>query len=199
MSKKSSFALIVPCYNEAGAIPLFETEALDFKSQFELAFQDFSFKLVFVDNNSSDSSVELLQLLVQQHSFVRVENCSVQGYGAALKHGFASVDADYMAFLDLDNTYPLISLIPMLNQLLEKSSDIVFGARIHTNSRISIVRKFGNLLYVLLLRWLLKSSLSDVCSGMRVFRGDLKPQILKLKSNDLSFSIEFTAYVVIEN
>lgn len=197
MAKKSSIALIVPCYNEAESIPAFGLELQDFVRRFEELRPGVSLSIVVVDNDSSDNSVELLQLLQKQLGCLSLEACTQRGYGAALKHGFSVATADYLCFLDLDNTYPLISLVDLLNVLEADGLDIVYGARIHKESDISVIRSLGNRFYVTLLKFLFNSKLSDVCSGMRVFRSSLKNEIIGLKTDGLSFSIDFTAYALV--
>lgn len=198
MQKKSSLVLIVPCYNEYQSIPHFSDELERFAGVFAEKFGPDELRVVIVDNNSDDDSRQRLEELRRKQKFVDVIDCQRPGYGAALKRGFsyASSSAKAMAFLDLDNTYPLSSLLPMLTALREQSLDMVYGARIHSESKIPWIRSLGNRLYVFLLRWLLKSPLTDVCSGMRVFRSELVDQIVALKADDLSFSIEFTAMAV---
>lgn len=198
MNKKSSLALIVPCYNESDSIPYFEQEFKAFLSLFNTRLPDFKLSVVVVNNNSTDNSYELLKRIEEQNQGVfEVIQCPNQGYGAALKYGFNSVRADYIGFLDLDNTYPMSSLIEMLNTLIKNNLDIIYGARIHNSSEISFIRYLGNQFYVILLKYLFRSELTDVCSGMRIFKAELKEKILKLKSDDLSFSIDFTVQVFI--
>jgi glycosyltransferase involved in cell wall biosynthesis len=199
MPEKTSLALIVPCYNEAESIPYFETELLRFQAAFTTEFPGAPFSVTVVENNSSDASPELLVGLKARLPFVKVENCKVQGYGAALKHGFERAESQYIGFLDLDNTYPLLHLIDLLKLLQSQSLDIVYGARLHAGSEIGIVRKAGNLLYVWLLKAFFNSTLSDVCSGMRIFKSARKSEVVALLKNDLSFSIEFTAHALSSN
>lgn len=200
MRKKSSLTLIVPCYNEFHSIPYFSKELGSFHADFSEKIGADAFAVVIVDNNSNDGSRERLSELCRVYSFVTVIECKEPGYGAALKQGFAyaAADTENLAFLDLDNTYPLASLLPMLQLLRVENLDIVYGARIHAASEIPWVRSIGNRMYVHLLRWLLKSPLTDVCSGMRVFRSERSREVLALKANDLSFSIEFTAMVIMK-
>ena len=197
MGKKSSIALIVPCYNEAESIPAFGEELNDFVRRFESLRPGVSLSVIVVDNNSSDNSLELLRLLQKQLGCLSLEKCALKGYGAALKHGFSVATADYLCFLDLDNTYPLISLVDLLNVLEADGLDIVYGARIHRESDISVIRSLGNRFYVVLLKFLFNSKLSDVCSGMRLFKSSLKQEIIGLKTDGLSFSIDFTAHALL--
>lgn len=199
MLKKSSIALIVPCYNEAESIPYFGSEILDFIKLFKNRRSEYDLSVIIVDNSSTDNSLELLRALQSQTDCLNLETCSIRGYGAALKHGFSKTSAEYLAFLDLDNTYPLTCLIDLLDMLKAQKLDMVYGARIHNSSKISAIRSLGNQFYVVLLKYLFKSELSDVCSGMRVFRNSLKNGVIDLKSNDLSFSIDFTLFALMSN
>ena len=199
MPEKTSLALIVPCYNEAVSIPYFEVELGKLQQRFSAEFPQAELSVTVVDNNSTDGSAELLYKLAGRMPFVRVERCATQGYGAALKHGFAAAKGDYLSFLDLDNTYPMEQLLDMFRLIQKQNFDIVYGARLHPHSDIGLIRKLGNIFYVFLLRILLNSGLTDVCSGMRVFRSDRKAAVLALSRNDLSFSIEFTAFALTDN
>ncbi len=196
MSKKSSIALIVPCYNESMSIPHFGIELIAFTEKFKVIRPELDLSIIIVDNNSTDDSVALLKDLQLKLDCLTLETCSLRGYGAALKHGFKSANAEYLSFLDLDNTYPLNSIFDLLNELQKKELDIVYGARIHKASGISLIRSVGNRFYVLLLKWFFNSKLSDVCSGMRVFKASLKTDVMGLASNDLSFSIDFTSFAL---
>ncbi|MBC7742197.1 MAG: glycosyltransferase, partial [Bdellovibrionaceae bacterium] len=61
MLKKSSFALVIPCYNEEKVIPFFAQELSSFKTAFSAAFPSTDVVVVIVDNNSNDQSTQLLQ------------------------------------------------------------------------------------------------------------------------------------------
>lgn len=196
MSSKSSFAVIIPCYNEEKAIPTFLNEATDFFKSFESELKSCSLKFVFVDNNSTDDSFKLLEQFAAENKSsvsVSVIRCDVQGYGAALKKGFCSTEAHWFGFADLDNTYPLKNFIQMIQLAEQKKLDIVFANRLQLRSDMPFVRKVGNLFYSLISDLIFKDSVKDMCTGMRVFTTARKEQIVSLKSDDLKFSIEFTA------
>lgn len=201
MLKNASLAVIVPCYNEEKCIADFNKEIKQYFANLAAEQLPINVKFIIVNNNSNDGSARLLaEMQSQSPDNIEIIQCHVQGYGAALKQGFKrAVQLDsfgYLAFLDLDNTYPLESLNEMLKQVVGRNLDIIYGARIHHTSDISRVRKFGNLVYVYMLKFLVGSTISDACSGMRLFRIEKTPSLLELSANDLSFSIEFTLEVI---
>lgn len=198
MPEKTNFAVVVPCYNEEMVIPFFEKELLDFYQALSQKHPGLKVDFIVVDNNSTDSSKPLLEALALKHSgHIKVISCGQQGYGAALKAGFLAASTyTYIAFLDLDNTYPMLSLFEMYEKMENEKLDIIYGARLHPQSQIGIVRKIGNGLYVGLLKLLLNSPLTDVCSGMRMFKSAKLQEILTLSDDGLSFSIQFSSYVL---
>ncbi len=193
MEKKTNLAVIIPCYNEEQNFGDFSAELAHFANQL-VAEPHLRVHFFIVDNNSTDRSWAMLDDLARKNQgFITVLSCSVQGYGAALKHGFAHAhEFDYATFLDFDNTYPLLSMLDLLKHATEHGHDLVYGARLHANSQIGPVRLIGNRFYVLLLKWLCGYPLSDACSGQRVFKVEHIKTICQLRQNDLSFSIELT-------
>ena len=200
MLRNTNFAVVVPCYNEERVISVFEKELDDFYNYLSKNHQELEVRFVIVDNNSTDRSKEYLDLLASRHAGkVSVISCSTQGYGAALKMGFNEVkNFKYISFLDLDDTYPMLDLFKMYSLIEKMNYDIVYGARLHTTSEIGFVRKLGNSFYVSLLKFLFKSSLTDACSGMRMFKSEKIDEVLNLSDNGLSFSIQFTSYVLVK-
>jgi len=203
MSRKSSLAIVVPCYNEETAIPVFKTEVSEFFDLIERHFaSEIDLKFIFVDNNSTDKSRLLLAEFAaefKKQNAIQVVSCQAQGYGAALKAGFLNAQTDLYGFADLDNTYPLKSFVPMITVLKEKSLDIVFANRLDLNEGMPLVRKLGNRFYSVLSKIIFKNSVTDMCTGMRLFTRAHRDKITSLTDNDLKFSIAFTATVLKEN
>ncbi len=201
MQKKTSLGIIVPCYNEAANISFFETELESFLNHLTAHRADLDIKLYIIENNSTDDTHNQLILMAKKFpEHLHIDQCSKQGYGAALKYGFDKFknNSDFLAFLDFDNTYPLMSLFPLVDKISREDLDMVFGARLHRESEIDWIRHAGNSFYVGLLRTLIRAELSDVCSGMRVFKAGLVESITALSEDDLSFSIQLTSFATLK-
>jgi glycosyltransferase involved in cell wall biosynthesis len=198
MTQKTSLGIVVPCFNEEHNVANFEAEMSQFMALATDLYPQLEINFYVVENNSTDGTAGKLSQMAGRHNKVQVVSCKTQGYGAALKHGFVMAkNHQYISFLDFDNTYPMTDILKMLTELQEKGLDLIYGARLHDDSKIDLVRKAGNRLYVILLKALLRSHLSDVCSGMRVFRSELAGSIVKLDKDDLSFSIQFTSQALL--
>ncbi len=198
MTQKTSLGIVVPCFNEEHNVANFEAELSQFIAMASVYYPQLEIKFYIVENNSTDRTAEKLAQLSGKFEMVQILSCKIQGYGAALKHGFEKArEHQFISFLDFDNTYPMAALFKLLTELEEKKLDLIYGARLHEDSEIDIIRKSGNKLYVVILKALMRSNLSDVCSGMRVFKSELANSILKLEKNDLAFSIQLTSYALL--
>ena len=200
MTKNSKLTIVVPCFNEAEAIPKFISDAKIFSKMFDLHFPNVKLNILFVDNNSTDFSNTILKDHVDKvPELFALTHCAIQGYGAALMHGFlkSAQDSQYVGFIDLDDTYPIDEFVALYEKIISDRYDMIYGIRLHKSSNIEIVRYLGNLLYVKLIGILTDSNLKDACSGMRLFKSEMMDDIKNLKRNDLSFSIEFTVMAVV--
>jgi glycosyltransferase involved in cell wall biosynthesis len=200
MARNSKLTIIVPCFNEAQAIPKFISDAEMFSKLFDSHFPNFKLNILFVDNNSTDSSNAILKDYVDRvPELFSLTHCAIPGYGAALRHGFlnSAHDSQYLGFIDLDDTYPIEEFISMFEKIISEHLDMIYGIRLHGSSNIEILRYLGNFFYVKLLSILTDSNLKDACSGMRLFKSEKMGDVINLKRNDLSFSIEFTVFAVV--
>lgn len=106
-TKTPDISLIVPCHNEAGNVePFLERASEVFGPRSEIAFE-----VVFVDDGSTDGTLDALKGLVARHRSsdthvaerIRVVSFSRNfGKEAALYAGMKEADGDTMCFIDAD-------------------------------------------------------------------------------------------------
>ena len=149
-------AILLPCYNEAGAIA---RTVNDFRAALPHA-------LVYVyDNNSSDGSREIA---AQAGAVVR--QVRQQGKGHVVRRMFADIDADIYIMADGDATYEAAAAPDMIAMMLEHNFDMVVGAR---KSEVEAAyrrgHRLGNRMLTGLLQSLFGRSFTDILSGYRVF------------------------------
>lgn len=149
-------AVILPCYNEAGAIV--QTVA-DFRRALPTA------DIYVFDNNSSDGSRELA---AEAGAIVR--RVGQQGKGHVVRRMFADVDADIYVMADGDATYEAAAAPRMVAAMLEDNLDMVVGARRdEVEAAYRRGHRFGNWALTGLLKQLFGRSFTDILSGYRVF------------------------------
>lgn len=92
-------SLIVPCYNESAALPIFYKELC--KVTDSLGAYDFEF--LFINDGSKDTTLNILKDLSEDD--IRVKYFSFArnfGKEAAMYAGFCNAKGDYIAVMDAD-------------------------------------------------------------------------------------------------
>jgi glycosyltransferase involved in cell wall biosynthesis len=150
-------ALLIPCYNERGAIG---KVVRDFRR--ELPEAD-----IFVyDNNSTDGSPAEAE---EAGAIVRYEKR--QGKGNVVRRMFKEVDSDIYIMVDGDGTYPASAVRSLIEPILNGEADMVVGSRLHPSSRSSFrwINRIGNKFFLSLLNLIFKVKITDLLSGYRAF------------------------------
>ena len=155
-------SVIVPCYNEQEALPLFYQEVAAV-----LEGMDCEYELLFVNDGSSDRTGEILKELAKKDEHVFYMSFSRNfGKEAAMYAGFCNVSGDYTAVMDADMQDPPSLLPKMLEILLEGSYDSVATRRKDRKGEPPIRSWFARRFYEIINR----ISDSDIVDGARDFR-----------------------------
>ena len=149
-------AVLIPCYNEAVAIP---QVVRDFRAALPQA------RIYVYDNNSSDGTAAIAR---QAGATVRHE--PLQGKGNVMRRMFSDVEADIYVMVDGDGTYDAASAPRLIEALLEQELDMVVGARVEQGSAAYRPgHRFGNRILTALVGMIFGRKIRDMLSGYRVF------------------------------
>ena len=155
-------SIIVPCYNEQDALPLFYREATRV-----LASMDCDYELLFVNDGSSDGTLSALRRLAAADEHVVYLSFSRNfGKESAMYAGFRHADGDYVAVMDADLQDPP-SLLPRMMELLGSGEyDSVATRRVTRQGEPPLRSWFVRLFYRLINRM----SDAEIVDGARDFR-----------------------------
>jgi len=181
----TTVSIILPCLNEADAIPNCIRHLIQLQGQ--LKIQNQNLEVILVDDGSIDGSASLAVRLLPSVKVIRNEKTS--GYGQALKSGFNLATGDYVAMMDVDNTYDPKDILNLQKKLMNDSLDLVLGFRSEQTGGFSHWRLFGNRVMRFFASRLLFCGNMDICSGMRFMRKDLAKQLTQVEQNGFSFAI----------
>lgn len=182
-------SIVIPCYNECGAI----AETVEHILGLMEADSHAEIDLIVVDDGSVDGSSELLDSLLASHPEAPlrvIHHRRNLGYGAALKSGIMRSRADYICITDSDGTYPN-ERIPELVRLAV-NHDMVVGARIGQDVTYSKIRSIPKLILVPWVSFLCGGKVPDMNSGLRVFRREVALKYLPLLPDGFSFTTTIT-------
>lgn len=161
-------SLIVPCYNEQDALPIFYREAKRVLEQMqEDKGVDFVYEMLFVNDGSSDGTLSVLRELAARDEAVSYVSFSRNfGKEAAMYAGFCNAHGDYAAVMDADMQDPP-DLLPKMLEILESGEyDSVATRRVSRKGEPPIRSWFARRFY----RIINRISDADIVDGARDFR-----------------------------
>lgn len=155
-------SIIVPCYNEAEALPLFYPEI---KGVLEKIGKEY--ELIFVNDGSRDNTLEVMKQLAGKDSSVVYLSFSRNfGKEAAMYAGFCNARGDYVAVMDADMQDPPALLAQMLEIIESGEYDSVATRRVSRDGEPPIRSFFARQFY----KVINKISDADIVDGARDFR-----------------------------
>ncbi len=160
--KKKLISLIVPCFNEEEALPIFYRETVKV-----LKTMDVDYELLIVDDGSADHTYKVACDLAKEDPDVKYISFSRNfGKEAAMYAGFCNAKGDYVAVMDADMQDPP-ALLPQMYAILEEGEyDSVATRRVNRKGESKIRSYFAKLFY----RIINMISDADVVDGARDFR-----------------------------
>lgn len=158
-------------------------------------------EIVIVDDGSTDRSPEILAKIAGESTSGRPEikvltHASNQGKGAAVRTGISATTGDVVIIQDADLEYDPEDYERLLTPMRKGWAEVVYGSRFtgpHRN--LLFWHWIGNRFLTLVCNILYDSTLSDMETGYKVFRGDLI-RSLPIRSNRFDFEPEITARVL---
>ena len=170
-------SLVVPCYNEADSVALFQDAVID-------AFADcgYDYEIVFVDDGSKDATLHnLKKLYKEQKCPVKVVSFTRNfGKEAAIYAGLQKASGEYISLIDADLQQPPEIVRNMVKILDEDSKYDVVAAYQDRRSEGRILSLFKKAFYGIINK-LSTVKLQPDASDFRTFRRSVAKSLLQLK------------------
>jgi dolichol-phosphate mannosyltransferase len=160
-------SMIVPTYNEAGALPI-----LVKRLRAALDGAGIAFELVVVDDNSPDGTGRLAEALAASHPIRVLRRPEKAGLASAVLAGLPIAQGDLIGVMDADLSHPPEVIPDMVRAIVDSADvDLAVGSRYVSGGGIedwplrrTLVSAFANVLT----RWL--TPVRDATSGFFVIR-----------------------------
>ena len=169
-------SIIVPCYNEQEALPLFHKEATRILQEIGEEYE-----LLFVNDGSKDETLKELKALSAKDSHVIYLSFSRNfGKEAAMYAGFCNAKGDYIAVMDADLQDPP-EMLPKMYQVLNKEGYDAVGTRRVTRKGEPAIRSFFARKFYRLMSRISKANMVDGARDYRLMNRKYVDALLSLK------------------
>ena len=156
-------SIIVPCYNEEEAIPIFYKEIT--KTIEEL--KQYKFEIIFINDGSKDKSENIMKELAKKDEKVKYIIFSKNfGKEAAMYAGLEQSSGDYITTMDVDLQDPPSLLPEMLKGIEEENYDCVATKSTSRNGYSFLRKTFTRWFYKIIA----KISKTEMVAGARDYR-----------------------------
>ena len=161
-----TISIIIPCYNEEEAIPVYYETMVRQMDEMEEQ-QKVQFELIFVDDGSKDHSLFEMRRLAQKDMRCRYLSFSRNfGKEAAMYAGLQAAKGDYVTVMDVDLQDPP-SLLPKMYEMLQSGTCDCVAARRSSREGEGKIKSFlSNAFYGVINRL----SKTEIVSGARDYR-----------------------------
>lgn len=189
--------VIVPLYNE-------EENLKDFYKAVNKSLKDIEYRLIFVDDGSTDNSLKVLKKLYDSNKgIIRIISFSRNfGKESAIYAGLKNSNAEYAAIIDADLQQDPDYLVEMV-KILDKSDDVDSVCMIQAQKK----NRFFQKLFYKFINKISKTNFVNGASDFRMFRKKVVESILSLSEKNrfskgifswVGFNTLYLPYVVKE-
>ena len=186
-------SIIVPCYNEEKAIPLFYNE-MERVIKEDFSKSNVKFEYIFVNDGSSDNTLHEIKELHKKDKKIRFISFSRNfGKEAAMLAGLEAAEGDYITLMDADLQDPPSLLKQMYDTIKEEGYDCVATRRV-TRKGEPPIRSFFSRLFYKLINKITDFEMVNGARDYRLMTRQVKDAIIEMKEYN-RFSKGLTSFV----
>ena len=180
----NNFSVVIPVFNE-------EEIFLDSAKEIYNICKEVGkpFEIIFSENGSSDDTVNLIQNFINDKDNCLIIRNELANYGLALKNGYKKAKNDLILSFDID--YYSQKFLEQSLKLSDEFVALVASKRMaESEDKRTIVRKLATSTFVLILKILFQTSLSDTHGMKAIRRYNIQKEINNVISTQDIFDTE---------
>lgn len=160
-----SVDLVIPILNEAHVLK----KSVETLFSFLRSSLRYRWRIVIVDNGSTDGTQNVAKELVAAHPEVQFLRLLQKGRGRALRHAWLRSTADMVCYMDVDLSTKLDHVPELLDAIVHDGYDVATGSRLMRESRTtrSLKREIISRIYNILVKAVLFTRFSDAQCGFK--------------------------------
>ena len=169
-------SVVVPCYNEQEALPIFYVETTKELEK----IPNVTWEFVLVDDGSRDKTLETMQKLAETDEKVKYISFSRNfGKESAMYAGLENATGDYVVLMDADLQDPPALLGRMVKEIEENGYDCV-GTRRVTRKGEPPIRSFFARMFYKLINKISKTEIVDGARDFRMMKREMVDAVVKM-------------------
>lgn len=169
-------SVVVPCYNEQEALPIFYVETTKELEK----IPNITWEFVLVDDGSKDKTLETMQKLAEKDEKVKYISFSRNfGKESAMYAGLENATGDYVVLMDADLQDPPALLGRMVMEIEENGYDCV-GTRRVTRKGEPPIRSFFARMFYKLINKISKTEIVDGARDFRMMKREMVDAVVKM-------------------
>jgi cellulose synthase/poly-beta-1,6-N-acetylglucosamine synthase-like glycosyltransferase/glycosyltransferase involved in cell wall biosynthesis/O-antigen/teichoic acid export membrane protein len=172
--------IIVPIRNEAANV-----ESLAVRIKKALTPKSIDYRLIFVDDNSTDDSVKILNKLKKTHPILIHSKQGKRGKAYSILEGSKLSTAEFLVMIDGDCQYPPESIPEMLTEAQDKGVVVANRKKSHKSKWRALASRLNAFVFGRLIMGLN----CDVQSGLKLFRREIIEQVDQNEVGEWSLDI----------
>jgi len=182
-------SFVMPVYNEGPSLEDVLQRVYDLPLRAEV---------IAVDEGSNDATPSILRSYSESHGLTAIRHDRNRGKGAAVRTGIARTTGEVVVIQDADMEYDPADVVDLVQPIVEGYADVVYGSRL-TGGRPQRAYMFwhlvANRMLALLTNMLWNSTISDMETGYKAFRGEIV-RGFDLREDDFRIEPEITSEVL---
>ena len=134
-------SIVVPCYNEEESVKLF-------LSEIQSILADYNFEVIFVNDGSSDNTLDVIKDLADSNSNVKYISFSRNfGKESAIYAGLSNANGDLVCLIDADLQHPPRLIPEMIESICAGEADVVAARRTSRKGESKLKSFFSHMFY----------------------------------------------------
>lgn len=181
--------VVIPVYNEEAALP----KSIPALCEYLDTFLPYNWRVVIANNASKDNTLAVAHSLAEAEPRVSVLHLDQKGRGRALKAAWLASDADVVAYMDVDLSTNLSSLLPLIAPLASGHSDLAIGSRLMKGAVVTRQwkREVISRCYNLMITCMFRQRFSDAQCGFKALTRSVASELLpNVENNEWFFDTE---------
>lgn len=188
-------SIVIPAHNEANNLP--ETIGQIAET---LIKENITHEIVVVNDNSSDTTEQVLLQLIEQYPALRyVNNQPPNGFGFAVRKGLQSFLGDAVMIVMADGSDAPKDMVSMY-RTLQQGYDCVFGTRFTKNARIvdyPLHKKIINRMANWFIQLLFQLKYNDTTNAFKCYRRQVIAGLQPFLSHHFNLTVELPLKAIV--